>query len=79
MHVKRLSALGYQLSKNLESKYRVTTIFVVLLKNLMFTSIWYFCKAMFRLSSDESENCGEELICPISSALQYGAIPYKAM
>ena len=77
MHVKRLSAFG--LSKNLESKYRVTTILVVLLKNLMFTSIWYFCRAVFRLSSNESENCGEELICPRSSALQYGAIPYKIM
>ena len=47
MHVKRLSA--FALSKNLESKYRVTTIFVVLLKNL-FMSIWHFCKAVFKLN-----------------------------
>ena len=77
MHVKTLSAFG--LSKNLESKYQGTTIFVVLLKNLMFTSIWHFCKAVFRLSSNKSENFGDELICPRSSALQYGAIPYKIM
>ena len=76
MHVKGLSAFG--LSKNLESKYRVTTIFVVLLKNRMFKSIWHFCKAVFSLSSNESENCGEELICPRTSALQYGAIHIKS-
>ena len=42
MHVKRLSAFG--LSKNSESKYRVNTIFVVLLKDLMFMPFGIFAK-----------------------------------
>ena len=77
IHEKRLSA--FSLSKKLQSKYRVTTIFVVLLKNLKFASIWHFYKAVFRISTNESENCGKELICLRNSTFQYGAIPYKIM
>ena len=39
MHVKRLSTFG--LSKNLESKYRATTIFVVIEKSYVYVHLTF--------------------------------------